>query len=165
MSLGTRIRARREQLNISQGELAEMLNYRDRSTIAKIEGGTNDLTQSKIQAFADCLRTTPQYLLEYTDDPYDYDLDPDSRFVQIPIAQFEGLRETFGENLEAVWHAWEKMQEEALLEHTAPKHSSPLDEIDENYEILARNIKKLSPDKRKQLLDVAKVMFKEEFQD
>jgi len=39
------------------------------------------------------------------------------------------------------------------------------DAPDENYIILSRNAKKLSPEQRKQLLDVAKVMFKEEFGD
>ncbi len=36
---------------------------------------------------------------------------------------------------------------------------------DENFTILSRNAKKLSPEKRKQLLDIAKVMFEEEFRD
>lgn len=36
---------------------------------------------------------------------------------------------------------------------------------DENYIILSRNAKKLSPEKRKQLLDMARLMFKEEFED
>lgn len=36
---------------------------------------------------------------------------------------------------------------------------------DENYVILSRKAKELSPEKRKQLLDIAKVMFQEEFKD
>lgn len=36
---------------------------------------------------------------------------------------------------------------------------------DENFTILSRNAKKLSPEKRKQLLDIAKVMFEEEFRE
>lgn len=39
------------------------------------------------------------------------------------------------------------------------------DDPDENYTILSRNAKKLSPEKRKQLLDMAKIMFQEEFGD
>lgn len=39
------------------------------------------------------------------------------------------------------------------------------DDSDESYIILSRNAKKLSPEQRKQLLDVARVMFKEEFKD
>lgn len=40
-----------------------------------------------------------------------------------------------------------------------------IDDLDENYIILSRNAKKLSPEARKQLLDIARVMFKEEFND
>lgn len=40
-----------------------------------------------------------------------------------------------------------------------------LDTSDENLIILNRNAKKLSPEKRKQLLDMARLMFKEEFND
>ena len=36
---------------------------------------------------------------------------------------------------------------------------------DENYTILSRKAKELSPEKRKRLLEVAKVMFEEEFKD
>lgn len=39
------------------------------------------------------------------------------------------------------------------------------DAPDENFIILSRNAKKLSPEKRKQLLDVAQAMFKEEFKE
>lgn len=116
MELYDRIKARREELGISQGELAEMLGYRDRSTIAKIENGTNDLTQSKINAFADKLDTTPQYLMGWTNDPYDYFSDPDDRMVQIPVAIYDGLRETYGDDLEAVWNAWQKMEADTMEE-------------------------------------------------
>ncbi|WP_444350553.1 helix-turn-helix transcriptional regulator, partial [Phascolarctobacterium succinatutens] len=47
MTLYDRIRTRREQLNMSQEELAKKLGYKSRSTIAKIESGENDITQSK----------------------------------------------------------------------------------------------------------------------
>lgn len=39
------------------------------------------------------------------------------------------------------------------------------DDPDENYTILSRNAKKLSPEQRAKLLDMAKIMFKEEFDD
>lgn len=61
--LSERIRERREQLNISQEELAQKLGYKSRSTITKIESGENDIPQSKIKAFADALETTPAYLM------------------------------------------------------------------------------------------------------
>lgn len=39
------------------------------------------------------------------------------------------------------------------------------DDPDENFTILSRNAKKLSPEKREQLLNMAKIMFQEEFKD
>lgn len=38
-------------------------------------------------------------------------------------------------------------------------------DVDENYTILCRDAKKLSPEKREQLLNMAKTMFREEFGD
>ena len=67
MTLGDRIRLRREELRISQEELATRLGYKSRSTIAKIESGENDLTQSKIVAFAEALNTSAGGLLDYDD--------------------------------------------------------------------------------------------------
>ncbi len=72
MSLGKRIKQRREELKISQDELASLLGYTSRSSISKIEADINDLTQTKIVAFAEALHTTPEYLMEWTDDPIDY---------------------------------------------------------------------------------------------
>ena len=67
MDLGKRIKARREELNLSQDELAKILGYKSRSTINKIEVGRNDITQHKIVAFAKALQTTPAYLMGWVD--------------------------------------------------------------------------------------------------
>lgn len=63
ISLYKRIKIRREELGITQDELAGMLGYKSRSTIAKIEAGANDLTQTKIEEFAKALKTSAAYLL------------------------------------------------------------------------------------------------------
>lgn len=68
MELYKKIKARREELGMSQEELATKLGYKSRSTINKIEMGKNDITQSKIQAFADALCTTPGYLMGFDND-------------------------------------------------------------------------------------------------
>lgn len=68
MSLGQNIRLYRERLGMSQEELAKKLGYKDRSTIAKIEGNVNDLTQSKIVAIAEALQTTPAALMGWETD-------------------------------------------------------------------------------------------------
>lgn len=63
-----RIRLRREQLGMSQEELAKKMGYKSRSSINKIEMGENDIPQSKISAFAQALGTTPAYLMGWTED-------------------------------------------------------------------------------------------------
>lgn len=63
MPLCQTIRRLRESLGLSQDELAKRLGYKSRSTIAKIESGSNDIPQSKIAAFAAALETTPAHLL------------------------------------------------------------------------------------------------------
>ena len=69
MGIHARIKQRREYLNMSQQDLAEKLGYKDRSTIAKIEKGINDIAQSKIEAFAEALKTTPAYLMGWVNEP------------------------------------------------------------------------------------------------
>ncbi len=66
-SLGDNIKNRRIELGLSQEELADKLGYKSRSTIAKIESGINDLTQSKIAAFAKVLNTTRSQLMGDSD--------------------------------------------------------------------------------------------------
>ena len=58
----------REKQGLSQEELALKVGYRDRSSIAKIEAGLVDLTQSKIAAFASALYVTPAQLMGIADD-------------------------------------------------------------------------------------------------
>jgi len=67
MDLGGRIRERRELLKMSQDDLAAKMGYKSRSTIAKIESGENDITQSKIAMMAKLLDTTPAYLMGWDD--------------------------------------------------------------------------------------------------
>ena len=61
------IRRRRIELGISQQELANMLGYTSRTTIAKIEAGAIDIPQSKIVAFAEALNTSPGILMGWTE--------------------------------------------------------------------------------------------------
>lgn len=57
------IRHLRESLGMSQEELAQKTGYKSRTSIAKIEAGKVDLSQSKILQFADALGTTTAYLM------------------------------------------------------------------------------------------------------
>lgn len=62
VAMGLRIKSLREEMKISQTALAEMVGYKDKTSIAKIEAGKVDLPQSKIISFAKALNTTTSYL-------------------------------------------------------------------------------------------------------
>lgn len=80
MTIGQRIKYRREELKMSQDELAQAIGYKSRSSINKIEMDTRNLTQSKIKEIADALRTTPGYIMGWTTpEP------PVSKAVRIPV--------------------------------------------------------------------------------
>jgi len=68
MTLYDRIKELRKQRKISQEKLAKMTGYTDRSSIAKIEKGKVDLSETKIQLFASALNTTPAYLMGWEDE-------------------------------------------------------------------------------------------------
>ena len=66
-NMGTIIKKRREQLGVSQEQLANILGYKSRSSINKIELNHTDLPQSKIVALAKALSVTPAYLMGWED--------------------------------------------------------------------------------------------------
>lgn len=68
-SIGDRIRQRREQIGMSQADLAVLAGYKSRASINKMELGQRDLPQSKIKTIADALHTTPGYLMGWEDEP------------------------------------------------------------------------------------------------
>ena len=63
MKTNENIKLLRERRGLSQEELALKVGYKDRSSIAKIEAGLVDLTQSKIAAFASALCVSPAELM------------------------------------------------------------------------------------------------------
>lgn len=70
LELYKNIKRRRQQLKMTQTDLALKMGYADKSMIAKIEKGNVDLPQSKILAFANVLETTPGELMGW-----DYEAD------------------------------------------------------------------------------------------
>lgn len=68
MEVGERIKRRREELKMTQKELAQKVGYTSRSSIAKVESNANGMLQSKLNAFANALQTTPAYLLGWDDE-------------------------------------------------------------------------------------------------
>lgn len=67
MTFGARVKARREELGMTQEELAHKLGYKSKTSINKIELDKRNLKQSQIVNLADALQTTPGDLLGWTE--------------------------------------------------------------------------------------------------
>lgn len=93
MTIGERIRFRREELHLSQEELAKRLGYKSRSSINKIELGLYNLKQSKIKAIADALETTPSYIMGWDDEKAPVSVVEDERVREF-ISLFSQLSES-----------------------------------------------------------------------
>lgn len=61
--LGIRIRELRKQNGYSQNQLAELMGYKDHSTLAKVETGVNDITVETLYKYADVLNISVFELL------------------------------------------------------------------------------------------------------
>lgn len=68
MDVGTRIKRRRMELDWSQRDLAAKMGYKNNSTIARIEAGEVEITQSRIVQFADVLGVTIAYLMGWEEE-------------------------------------------------------------------------------------------------
>ncbi len=68
MTIGQRIKLKREELVMSQEDLALKIGYKSKSSINKIELGVQKLTQTKIKAIADALCTTTDYIMGWDEE-------------------------------------------------------------------------------------------------
>lgn len=62
MNLGNKVKTRREELGLSQEELAFKMGYKSRTSINKIENG-REVSQKIIVKLAEALHTSPAYLM------------------------------------------------------------------------------------------------------
>ena len=69
MGSGSRIKAFRKRLKMSQEELAKLTGYTDRSSIARIEKEEFELSETKLLLMAQALGVTITDILGYTDPP------------------------------------------------------------------------------------------------
>lgn len=68
MTIGQRIQRRREELGMTQEELAHRIGYKSKSSINKIELDIQQLKQAKIKEIADALHTTPDYIMGWEEE-------------------------------------------------------------------------------------------------
>lgn len=76
-TIGYRIKTRREELDLSQDELARRLGYKSRSSITKIEKDGRELPQKKIADIARVLQTTPAYIMGWEEEQKKNDIQTD----------------------------------------------------------------------------------------
>ena len=73
MTIGEKIKQLREALEITQTELADMIQV-SKQTLYKYENNlVTNIPSDKLEMIADKLDTTPEYLMGWEDDPIDYD--------------------------------------------------------------------------------------------
>ena len=75
MTIGERIKFRREQLGLTQEEVAKKCGYKSRSSVNKIEL-SRSLPLSKVELMANALETTPAELMGW---------EPLYKVLQVPI--------------------------------------------------------------------------------
>ena len=68
-TIGARIKARRQELKMTQRELAARLGNTDHTTVTRIESGKTDPPQSRVAQFAKVLDVTPGYLMGWDEKP------------------------------------------------------------------------------------------------
>ena len=80
---GSRVKARRLQLGMTQQELAEKIGYEHKSSVNKIENGQTKATAKLIEDLAKALGTSRSYLAGWADDP-----DEEVREINFPNGEF-----------------------------------------------------------------------------
>ena len=87
MTVGQRIKKRREECGLSVVELAAMLD-KARSTVYRYESDEiQDMPITVLEPLAEALETTPAYLMGWTDDPVDHDND-DLSDVRLDLVEY-----------------------------------------------------------------------------
>lgn len=125
---GTRIRQLRKSEKMTQQELADILGVA-KSTISMYENDQREPDFETLEAIADYFNVDMNYLSGWTSDSYDYEMDPDNRFSEIPSAQYAELDRVYRHDLPAMWNAWCKIQDDTAEEaarETAENRPGPL---------------------------------------
>ena len=92
MTLGEKVKLRREELNLSQEELAEKMNYKSKTSIHKIEVGITDLPLSKVKELAAVLKTTSAYLMGWEDKKEEKENNIFSQLTDEEVAKLEKFK-------------------------------------------------------------------------
>lgn len=89
------------------GDLSEITGISKSALQRYVTGVTEKIPIPRLESIAHALDTTPQYLTGWTDDPYDYDNDPNGLLSEIPGNAYRELVKLHPDDPEGVWHAWQ----------------------------------------------------------
>lgn len=146
-----RLRACAKTAGISLKHLCDVLGER-RTYLSECANRGADLKSGYLEALASELDVSADYLAGETDDPYDYDQDPDARIAGIPSAIFEVLHEKYGDNPSAIWHDFVAMGEDAKHESELMAQKEKLaadsDELTDEEKRFLQKFRAASQDKR-----------------
>lgn len=165
--LGQRMNAARKKSNLSLEDVAAEVGVAA-STIQRYEKGKiSRIKLPVIEAIAYALHVDPDWLLQKTDEPYDYELDRDNRLADIPKALFDHLMEIY-DNPRYVYEAWEEMEQSAADEAALMAHKNHLKKeceklglvvsdsnspTQQRMQLLARHLEKIPKTTRDRLID------------
>lgn len=82
MTIADRIKYKREELQLTQTELAAKAGYSDKTAISKFENSGDDVTMKQVKRVATALGVTTSYLMGWEDKEEE---EAKSRFIQASI--------------------------------------------------------------------------------
>ena len=98
MTLGDRVKQKREEMGLSQEELADKMGYKSKTSIHKIEQGITDLPLSKVEELSKVLNVTTSYLMGWDNERVEKSnitfLGDESTFIYIPL--YESISAGYG---------------------------------------------------------------------
>lgn len=94
--IGTKIKTLRLELGWSLRDLSKRMGYANQSTVARIESGEIDITQSKVVKFADVLGVSVAYLMGWEEEMEKNPVGLAERHIEILTdEQFVGMFDKF----------------------------------------------------------------------
>lgn len=161
MSVGQRIKKMRTDADLTQTELAEECNI-SKQLLYKYENDIiTNIPTDKIETLAENLNTTPEYLMGWTDDPYDWDRDPDARAASVPLSYVEGC----GGNLQQAWKVMQAVERENGIlskNHNSEERAS---QIDPDIRRIERARSRMPEAKKQQMMKILEASMAEYFSD
>ena len=83
MTVADKIRTRREELGLSQEELAKRLGLKSRSSITRLEKSGDDISMKDVERLSDALNCSKLYLMGWQDDPKKTEFEKEQQFIAL----------------------------------------------------------------------------------